>query len=138
MKDICYLAGPMTGFPRFNFDAFDIARDQLESEGWTVISPADLDRQHGFDPDNPPPITPSLLREAVMREMAVIMESDAVVLLPGWEREYSGTPPSPRDWRPLHQDLERAAAAPVPSPEALIAVASDAFREELASVNPMM
>ena len=41
---VCYVAGPMTGRPGFNYPAFDGARDQLVSEGWSVINPADLDR----------------------------------------------------------------------------------------------
>jgi hypothetical protein len=45
-----YVAGPMTGYPGFNYGAFDEARDLLASEGWDVISPADLDRENlGLD-----------------------------------------------------------------------------------------
>ena len=47
-KMTCYIAGPMTGYPRFNFDAFDAARDDLRSDGYDVISPADLDIRLSF------------------------------------------------------------------------------------------
>lgn len=50
MKRI-YLAGPMRGYPRFNFDAFDKAKEDFTRLGYDVVSPADLDRARGFDPD---------------------------------------------------------------------------------------
>jgi hypothetical protein len=48
-----YLAGPMTGYPRWNFDAFDEAARQLRSDGHDVVSPHELDLERGFDPDAP-------------------------------------------------------------------------------------
>jgi len=39
-----YVAGPMRGMEDNNFPTFDAARDDLVSEGYTVISPADIDR----------------------------------------------------------------------------------------------
>lgn len=39
-----YLSGPMRGIPDFNFPAFDAARDRLLGQGYSVISPADMDR----------------------------------------------------------------------------------------------
>jgi len=47
-----YLAGPMRGFEYFNFPAFDKHKEKLEECGWKVVSPADLDRAAGFDPDH--------------------------------------------------------------------------------------
>ena len=46
-----YVAGPMRGKKFFNFPAFDDAKEDLESQGFSVISPADLDRAVGFDPE---------------------------------------------------------------------------------------
>ena len=31
-----YIAGPMTGYPNFNFDAFNEAAAILRDAGWTV------------------------------------------------------------------------------------------------------
>jgi hypothetical protein len=74
----------MRGYDRYNFDAFDAAEKDLQSRGWTVISPAQLDREFGFDPDGV--VTPEFLSDALQRDIdAVIKHSDAIALLPGWE-----------------------------------------------------
>jgi hypothetical protein len=39
-----YIAGPMRGYPDFNFPAFDAAKRALGARGYQVISPADMDR----------------------------------------------------------------------------------------------
>ena len=38
-----YIAGPMTGFPEFNFPAFFAAQAELEAKGWQVFNPAAKD-----------------------------------------------------------------------------------------------
>lgn len=86
----CYIAGPMRGYPRYNFDAFDAARDVLCAEGWAVISPADLDRQAGFDPDNHP-VTAELLREMQIRDVDAIFNVDTVFVLDGWAMSKGAT-----------------------------------------------
>lgn len=40
---VLYVGGPMTGFPQFNFPAFDAASADLRRRGFTVVSPAELD-----------------------------------------------------------------------------------------------
>jgi hypothetical protein len=42
-----YIAGPMRGIPEFNFPAFDAAA-RGRAMGLEIISPAELDRAHGF------------------------------------------------------------------------------------------
>lgn len=44
VKPVTYVAGPMRGYPHFNFSSFDRARDILVDHGVFVISPADIDR----------------------------------------------------------------------------------------------
>lgn len=50
MKKTLYIAAKMRGLPYYNFPAFDAARDRLKALGFEVFSPADMDREAGFDP----------------------------------------------------------------------------------------
>jgi len=79
-----YIAGPMTGYPDFNFPAFDAARDYLERD-WNVISPADMDRELGFDAARDE-VTAEFLRDSMRRDINAIMAADAVYALAGWEQ----------------------------------------------------
>lgn len=79
----CYVAGPMTGLPRFNFDAFEDACDRLRAEGYHVTSPHEMDLANGFDPDSDGSALD--LRAALEADIAAVIAADLVVLLPGWE-----------------------------------------------------
>lgn len=50
-KTRVYIAGPMTGYPRWNFDAFEDAAHELRALGFAVTSPHEMDLANGFDPD---------------------------------------------------------------------------------------
>jgi hypothetical protein len=85
-----YIAGRMRGIPFYNFPAFDAARDALQARGHTVISPADLDREHGFDAMTLPPdydwnrIPEGFdLSACIRRDVDAVLRCDAVVFLPG-------------------------------------------------------
>lgn len=78
-----YLAGPMRGYPRYNFDAFVAACRDLRGRGFTVISPHEMDLELGFDPEDE--FTQADLEKAIPRDVEGILKSEAVVLLPGWE-----------------------------------------------------
>jgi hypothetical protein len=67
----------------FNFPAFDLARDHLLSGGFNVISPADLDRNIGFDPAGTDDID---LGACVRRDVGALSVCDGVVMLPGFDR----------------------------------------------------
>jgi hypothetical protein len=88
-----YLAGPMRGIPLFNFPAFDEAAKRGRAMGHTIISPADLDRAAGFDPASLPPGHdwttggPTFNLDAcIRRDVDGVLASNAIAVLPGWER----------------------------------------------------
>lgn len=81
---IVYVAGPMTGIADFNFPAFDSAARVLESQGYTVLNPAQMDRDVGFDP-SAGHASAEFLRDALRRDLAAICGADAIAMLPGWE-----------------------------------------------------
>jgi hypothetical protein len=95
-----YVAGKMRGIPHFNFPAFDKARDQLISEGWEVVSPADIDRESGFDAMDMPAdsdwnsvdgLEGFDLFESFDRDIAAIRKCDSIYMLKGWENSTGAT-----------------------------------------------
>ena len=92
-----YIAGPMRGKKWFNFPDFDWAKESLERAGWEVISPADLDREIGFDVASLPPDTDWSdvsklgfdLKAAIQRDVAAILNCDAIFMLHGWTEWYN-------------------------------------------------
>lgn len=87
-----YICGPMRGIPQYNFQAFDEAAAIVEAKGHTAVSPADIDRQHGFDALKAPAGTnwtefpPGMdVRDVARRDLIAISYCDAMVVLPGWE-----------------------------------------------------
>jgi nucleoside 2-deoxyribosyltransferase len=91
-----YLAGPMRGYPNFNFPAFDKGAEILRNLGFEVFSPAERDRDvHGTalennatgDEDKAAKEHGFSLREALGADTAWICKhADAIALLPNWDR----------------------------------------------------
>lgn len=82
-----YVAGPMRGYDKWNFPAFDANSDWLRTLGWTVISPAEIDREIGFDGNNAEVVfTEADFHEAMKRDYAALLRCDAIAFLPGWEK----------------------------------------------------
>jgi len=89
---IVHIVGPMRGHRFYNFPAFDAARDTLRAAGYTVTSPADMDRAAGFDPatlpadhgynEEPQGFD---MRAAILRDVAAVIDADMVYALPGCE-----------------------------------------------------
>lgn len=69
-----YIAGPMSGIPGLNYDAFHDAARQLRAHGLQVENPA----------ENPQPPCKSWLGYMRM-SLVQISRVDGVVMLPGWE-----------------------------------------------------
>ena len=80
-----YIAGPMRGIAAYNFPAFDEAAAWMREKGWTVISPAEIDRELGLDPSQPLPNW-FTIESAMQRDLHEIThpETEAIVLLPEW------------------------------------------------------
>lgn len=86
-----YIIGPMRGRQFYNFPAFDAARDMLVQQGHEVRSPADMDREVGFDamncdPDDSCDGVPAGFdfMACVRRDIEAVIWCDAVWLLPGF------------------------------------------------------
>lgn len=90
---IVYLAGPMRRIPLYNHPEFDAWARTWESGEWEVISPAEMDRQSGFDPRTLPAdfdwngLPPNFDHKATMRRCCdAVLTCDAVAVLPGWRQ----------------------------------------------------
>lgn len=89
--DTIYIAGPMRGYPRFNFDAFDAAEKELAGKGYNALSPHRMELDHGFDPSKSLDANGFDLKEAVRRDVEAIIAADAVYMLKGWEQSAGAT-----------------------------------------------
>lgn len=89
-----YIAGPMTGFPLYNFPAFDYAEAQALDAGFTVVTPANITRslwRERFGCDYNPAIDKAewgdpIVAEMFKRDLAAVCEADAIALLEGWQK----------------------------------------------------
>lgn len=94
-----YVAGPMRGYEKFNFPAFDAARDAMLDRGFNVISPADIDRAHsGKDADDPDKIDVTDQTQFVFRDFYAIYflakhgsGANGIVLLDNWFKSVGAT-----------------------------------------------
>lgn len=74
-----YLAGPMAGIPDRNFPMFAAAATFLRDRGFTVLSPAELNKEYL-----------NKGRSVCMRrDIEFVMQADGIFMLPGW-RESQG------------------------------------------------
>lgn len=93
MKKKIYIAGPMRGYPYWNFLAFDDAQARWEADGWHVFNPAVLCRALGYAGFDDADAIPECrekgrphLKHVMSSDIACLYAADAVALLPGWER----------------------------------------------------
>jgi hypothetical protein len=89
-----YLAGPMTGYPGHNEAAFRAFQRLWAGFGWQAETPLEANsrvwqKHYGvpYDPwsqevDYGHPLLPEMFAE----DLATLARSDAIALLPGWER----------------------------------------------------
>lgn len=74
-----YVAGPMRGIDDNNFPAFRSAVEDLRSRGYTVWSPHEQ-----FELYDPTKHGPNALRHYMRVDLPAVLNSDAIVVLPGW------------------------------------------------------
>ena len=77
-----YIAGPMSGLPNLNWEAFDIKEKQLVDEGFDVVNPARMDRDIGLDPEN---VGEYDYEEAARRDIDALGKCDAIYLMSGFQ-----------------------------------------------------
>lgn len=70
-----YLSGPMTGYPDFNYPAFDYAAAKLRALGYNVLNPAE-----DFAGD-----TELDYEEYIRKDIKHVLTADLLVMLDGWE-----------------------------------------------------
>ena len=78
-----YLAGPMTGYPLYNYPAFHAAAAQLRAQGHVVLNPAELDLDEGFDPSRTLEDQGFDWAEVMERDLQALVTTQAIALLPG-------------------------------------------------------
>ena len=72
-----YVSGPMTGYPEFNYPAFEDACKRLRAVGYEVVSPHEV---------NPADGTEHSWEWYLRRDIIALMDCDNIVVLPGWEQ----------------------------------------------------
>lgn len=86
-----YIAGPMTGYPEFNFPAFYAAEQRLRERGWIVFNPANkkdeaaLDKEAFKTGDAKEAVAKGFdFRKAFLWDVSKVIEGDAIYMLNGW------------------------------------------------------
>lgn len=79
-----YIAGPMTGIPEFNYSAFNAAAEALRAIGHDVLNPTDVEKRNDT---GKPQAWDWYMRHA----LRMVLDSDAIALLPGWENSRGAT-----------------------------------------------
>lgn len=84
-----YIAGPMRGRRLHGFPEFFEAALRLREQGHVVYNPAEHDMAQGFDPslpiDHEDQVFKLDLAKTLNHDAHLILRSDGLVLLPGWE-----------------------------------------------------
>lgn len=86
-----YLAGPMRGYPKYNFPRFAAAARFLRNRGLSIVSPHELDLETGFDPEHDTAEAGPTLIGMLKRDMLAVLDSDGVIVLEGWQDSRGAT-----------------------------------------------
>lgn len=80
-----YLSGPMTGLPFFNFPAFRSAAAALRADGYTVVSPAEMDEGDAVPTGARP------WADYLRRDLIAMLGCKSVAVLDGWRQSKGAT-----------------------------------------------
>jgi hypothetical protein len=87
---VAYIAGPMRGYPEYNFPAFFAAEVALLATDFSTINPARIDEACPQDPESPGALDVYFDRDiAALRSLRV--GHDVVVVLDGWAASKGAT-----------------------------------------------
>ena len=88
-----YLAGPMSGIPRFNFPAFAKASELLRERGFKIVSPAELDDAEDKEwaklslDGNPVDHPRKTWGDFLARDVKIVSDQvGGIIFLPQWEK----------------------------------------------------
>lgn len=81
-----YVSGPMSGIPDHNFPAFHEAAKHLRGNGYTVVSPAELDEEDVGGIPEAVEVGGLEYIEYLKRDVEHVVHVDALVMLPGWQK----------------------------------------------------
>jgi hypothetical protein len=88
-----YLAGPMSGYAQFNFPLFIEATAKLRAGGFKVVSPAELDAQHGMDKeamastDGDASKLTQTWGDLLARDVKIVADTvQGIIFLPNWSK----------------------------------------------------
>ena len=72
-----YIAGPMTGYPEFNYPAFRMAEAQLRARGYAPLCPVDSEEHNTT---GKPQTWDWYMRHA----LRMVLAAEGLALIPGW------------------------------------------------------
>lgn len=85
-----YIAGPMRGYQKLNFEAFYDAEDSLRRLGWDCLNPARMDMEANPSVSDPDKLPLRPMSWYVERDVAALCTldpgNDAVHFLPDWHK----------------------------------------------------
>jgi hypothetical protein len=81
LKTTYYLSGPMTGYYRYNYAAFESASRMMRIAGMDVLSPHEID--HG---EAEPGQSGKRWDEYMRPALGLLLQADVIVLLAGWSQ----------------------------------------------------
>lgn len=84
-KNRIYIAGPMTGLPNYNFEAFDNAEKILKARGLEPMNPANIGRKWLIENSHREP-NESEYQDILRQDKELLNQCSMIYLLRGWEK----------------------------------------------------